>query len=200
MGRYFIENYLLKIHNGSMIKTTRDLLESYGSHRAIKAAIKKGDLQRISHGVYAEGQPELGEIEAVCARYPNAILTLESAFAYYGLSDYVPSQYVFVTPLNAHPIDSPKVVQHYMSEELVGIGKTEAKTKQGSIHIYDMERLLIELFRLKRKLPPDYFKEVVGSYREAASSGVLDFPKLIAYLGQFKRGKTLHDRIQEVIL
>ncbi len=42
----------------------------------------------------------------------------------------------------------------------------EEKTVNGiSIRVYPEERLLIELIRHRNKLPFDYYKEIIGSYR-----------------------------------
>ena len=34
------------------------------------------------------------------------------------------------------------------------------------IRIYDLERLMVELIKYRSKLPYDYYKEIVRSYRE----------------------------------
>lgn len=41
------------------------------------------------------------------------------------------------------------------------------------ISIYGQERLLVDLIRTKSKLPFDYYKEIIGSYRSRAES--MDF-------------------------
>ena len=183
-----------------MIRTTAELLYTYGSYYGISKAVASGKLSKVGHGLYCDEAPELSELEAICAAYPNAVLTAESAFAYHGLSDYVPDRYAFVTPLNAHRMRSAKVVQSFMTNDIVRIGVAEVKTEHGVIRVYDKERMLIELFRLKRKFPPDYFREVVNSYRALAKEEKINFRTLASYCPRFKKGSLIKARIEEVIL
>ena len=183
-----------------MIKTTAELLATYGSHYGIDKAVSLGMLTKVGHGLYSDEAPDLSEVEAICAIYPNAIMTLESAFAFHDLSDFVPDRYTFATPLNAHRIRNEKVTQMFMSNEIIRIGVMESKSERGVIRVYDKERMLIELFRLRSKLPPDYFREVVNSYRRLAEEEGVDFRGLSAYCNKFKKGALIKTRIEEVIL
>ena len=183
-----------------MIRTTSELLKTHGSHYRISRLLQSGELKKVGHGLYSDGEAWAAELETICARYPHAVLTAESAFAFYDLSDYVPDCYSFVTPLNAHRILNEKVSQTYMDRDIVGIGVAEAKTEHGIVRVYDRERMLIELFRLKSKFPPDYFREVVNSYRELAKEEAIDFRLLDSYCERFKKGHLLHQRIAEVVL
>ena len=183
-----------------MIYTTNELKISLGGFPQIKAAVNKGKYHKISHGLYSDESPYLSELENIFARYPNAILTLESAFDYYDMSDYIPDHYVVATPLNAHRIRNEKVKQMFITNAVLNIGKTTVKTKYGFINIYNKERLLIELFRLKSKLSYDHYKEAVNSYRKLAIEGKLDYNKISDYCMKFKNGYNLLKQIQEIIL
>ena len=183
-----------------MIRNASELLPIYGSPYGIAKAVRKGKLFKVGHGLYCDDGPELSELEIVCARYPRAVLTMESAYAHHGLSDYVPERYSFATPLNSHWIQSPKVSQSFMENVIVDIGIEEVKTKYGVVRIYDKERMLIELLRLKSKFPPDYFREIANSYRDLAKRDGIDFRKLSSYCLQFKKGNLIQKRIEEVIL
>lgn len=183
-----------------MIRTTAELLKIYGSHYQISRLVESGEWKKVGHGLYSDEDVGLSELEAISARYPNAVLTMESAFAYHHLSDYVPDRYTFATPLNAHRMQNEKVLQSFMSNEILFIGATKVETANGAFRVYDKERMLIELFRLKSKFPPDYYREVVNAYRELAKDEDLDFRKLLAYCKCFKRGAALKARVEEVIL
>ena len=142
----------------------------------------------------------MSELEAICARYPNAVLTMESAFAFHRLSDFVPDRYTFVTPLNAHRMQNEKVSQSFMSNDIIPIGATKVEMGNGTIQVYDKERMLIELFRLKSKFPPDYYREVVNAYRDLAREEAINFRRLNDYCKLFKKGHIIRARIEEVIL
>ena len=183
-----------------MIYTCSDLINILGNFAKIKSAVKRGDYFKIAHGLYSDKSPYTCELENLFARYPNAILTLQSAFAYYDLSDYVPNCYVLATAQGAHKIQDSKAKQIYITDEFLNIGKTSIKTKYGYINIYDKERLLIELFRLKSKMSYSYFKEIVNSYRTLVKEEKIDNNKLVKYCSLFKNGSNIRKQIQEVIL
>lgn len=183
-----------------MIYTGRELKEKYGNYQKINKALESGRLIKLAHGIYIDTDPRLSELEGLFLRYPNATLTLQSAFSFYGLSDYVPDKYYVATPQNAHVINNNKVKQVFVTKDIFDIGKQIVKTQYGTINIYDKERLLIELFRLKSKLDYPYFKEVVNSYRQLMANHELDNHKIVKYCSLFKNGASLRERIQEVII
>ena len=49
------------------------------------------------------------ELEIIMKKYPNAILTLNSAFYYYGLTDTIPDHYYFATPKSNRKIEDVRV-------------------------------------------------------------------------------------------
>ena len=183
-----------------MLYTYKELEEKLGNYSKVKKAVDDGLYIKVSHGIYTDESPNLSELESIFKRYPNTILTLESAFSYYDIYDYIPDKYVVASAQKAHKISNKKGNQLFMSDELLNIGKTRIKTKYGFINIYDKERLLIELFRLRSKLPYPYFKEIVNSYRELLKNDLIDVNKLASYCSKFKNGENLKKRIQEVVL
>ena len=105
-------------------------------------------------------------IRCLLVPYPNAILTLDSAFYYHGLTDVISDKYILNTGRNASKIRNKKIKQYFCSEDLLDIGKTQMDHQGVDIRIYDLERLMIELIKYRSKLPYDYYKEIVRSYRE----------------------------------
>lgn len=183
-----------------MIYTAGELKQSLGGFAQINDAVKNGKYHKISHGLYTDESPFLSELENIFARYPNAILTLESAFDYYDMFDYIPDCYVVATPLNAHKIKTKNVKQFFMANDILNIGKTTIKTEYGYINIYDKERLLIELFRLKSKISYEHYKEVVRSYRKLSQQGELNYNKISDYCMKLRNGERLLEQIQEIVL
>lgn len=182
-----------------MTYTWNDLVKLEKSRRHAESAIKKGKYKKVAHGVYVDNGQYISELEQLFLRYPHAILTLQSAFAYYDLSDYIPDKYNVATPNNSHMILSEKVSQSYMDNKIINIGKNKIETKYGYINIYDKERMLIELFRLKAKLPHDYFMEVVSSYRKLKTNDEILFWKVSDYCQKISRGQSIMKKIQEMI-
>ena len=182
-----------------MIRTWNEIVEIEGGINNARKSTKNGKYQKVSHGVYVDDNVLISELEQLFVRYPRATLTLQSAFGYYDLSDYIPDKYYIVTPYNAHTINDDKVSQSYMSEEMIEIGRVKVQTKYGYIYIFDLERMLIELFRLKNKLSREYFLELVVSYRKSKMDNQLSLYKVSSYCMKMKNGDRLLREIQEMI-
>ena len=82
---------------------------------------------------------------------------------------------------------------------MMSIGRQKIITQYGYIFIFDKERMLIELFRLKIKLPREYFLEVVSSYRVLKSMGAISMRKISEYCMKMPNGSRLLKEIQEMI-
>ena len=183
-----------------MLYTSKELTEKYSNFYAINQLLKDGKIFKVAHGIYSDVDPRLAELECLFAQYPNAILSMQSAYAFYGLTDYIPEKYWVATKQNAHKISSDKVSQMFITGNIFDIGKQIVSTKYGTINIYDKERLLVELFRLKSKFEYSFFKEVINSYRKLASNGGLDNYKIAKYCSLFKRGGSIILEIQKTVL
>lgn len=182
-----------------MVYTWEEIVKREGSISKAYTSIKKRKYKKVSHGVYVDDGECISELEQLFIRYPRATLTMQSAFDYYELSDYIPDKYYLVTPNNSHTIQNSKVSQSYMSEEMIEIGREIVKTNYGIIYIFDKERMLIELFRLKVKLPRDYFLEVVSSYRVLKSMEAISLRKISNYCMKISGGEKILREIQEMI-
>ncbi len=183
-----------------MIYKTSELKILFRDFYWFKKAIEDGKYYKIGHGLYSDVDPSICELEVLFAQYPGAILTMESAFAYYGLSDYVPVKYCVSTGQNEHKITNTKFRQIYTTNRLQKIGKQTIRTKYGYINIYDKERLLIELIRNKSKIDYAYFKEIINSYRDLSRDNKLDYNKIINYCSAFKNGLKIRKEIQDFVL
>ena len=62
------------------------------------------------------------------------------------------------------------------------------------IRVYDKERMLIELIRNKNKLPYDYYKEIIGNYRNIISE--LDIEKIQDYAMIFPKSSLITKTLQ----
>ena len=102
----------------------------------------------------------------IAAKYPKAVLTLNSAFYHYGLTDVIPEKYYLATDRDSYKITDTRVVQIFEKGDLLRLGEVKIEQDGCNINIYNRERLLVELLRHKSKFPFDYYKEVLLSFRE----------------------------------
>ena len=121
-----------------------------GSDYQIKKAIADGNLYRREKGVYSD---------------EKYVAELESAFYYHGMTDVIPEYYYLQTPRGAAKIRDLRVRQIFENSLEVELGKIEMPYNGTKISIYNKERMFVELIRSKNKLPFDYYKEIIGSYR-----------------------------------
>ena len=147
-----------------MLKTRAECLEEYGSDYHINQLVGAGKLFRIDRGIFSEDE-HVPELALLSYKYPKAIISMETAFYLYGLTDEVPDFCTMATKREAAPIADTRVKQIFMPKKLLGLGATKMDYKGYDIQIFDRERMLIELVRYKSKLSFNYYKEVLGNYR-----------------------------------
>ena len=136
------------------------------------------------------------ELEIIMKKYPNAILTLNSAFYYYGLTDTIPDQYYVETP--KRKIEDVRVKQIYENSNAFEMGKTTIEYDGVDITIYNEERLLIELIRNKRKFSFDLYKEIISNYRKLIHK--MDMTQIMEYAYELPKTNMVMETIRLEIL
>ncbi len=139
-------------------------------------------------------------------KYPKTVFTGESAFYYHSLTDVIPDRYYLATKRTDTRIKDPRVVQFFMKDEMfetniytnIYTGITEIQYNNSSIRIYDKERMLVELMRLKSRIPMDYYKEIIGNYRKISFE--MDFGLVEDYAAMFKSSARIMNMIQLEVL
>ena len=178
-----------------MIYTTKELIASGEDERSIRIKIKHKELFKLERGLYSTEEQVFKDELFYAKKYPNAVLTLSSAFYLHDLTDEVPDFYYLATPDNALPIHDPKVKQSYQDRTIIPIGVMRMGLRGGVIRVYDQERTLIELYRLRTKMAPELFYEVLSSYRERKEE--LDLAKTAEYCSHFRNGNHLLAKVKE---
>lgn len=181
-----------------MIYTTKELLDLGETEYSIRNRIKDGTLHLIERGLYSTESNDsyISEV-LVSKKYPFAIITGLSAFFIYGLTDYIPDYIYVATEQHSFPIRRSDIKQSYQDKSFINVGVTTKELDEGIIKIYDLERTLIELFRLKEKYPKEIYYEVVSSFRKIKDR--IDFYKVNQYLKYFTNYESLLIRIKEAI-
>ena len=148
-----------------MLYSYKECKQRYHTDYALRNALVSGELIKISRGVYSDNGKE-HDLSVIGKTYPYAVFTMNSAFYYHGLTDTIPRKYYLITDKNSTKIKDSRIVQYFDNSDSLDIG-TEQKEYNGStIKIFNRERMLIELIRHKKKLPFDYYKEIIVNYRK----------------------------------
>ena len=160
------------------MKTRAECLEEYGSDYFIEKKIEEGELYKVGKGVYSEDK-YVPEIAIFSYKYPKAVLTMNSAFYFHGLTDVIPDECDLATKRDSTKIRDERVKQYFVPDPFFEEGIESAKYKGYDILVYSKERMLIELIRYKSKIPFDYYKEIILNYRKLLPQ--LDIQKIQDY-------------------
>ena len=181
-----------------MIYTTKELLDKGETEYSIRTKVSDGSLYLIERGFYSVDSSSIFANEVfISKKYPYAILTGLSAFYIYGLTDHIPDYFYLATEQHSFPLRRDDVKQSYQEPSFFEIGVTYKELDEGIVKTYDLERLLIELFRLKEKYPKEIYYEVLNSFRKIKNR--IDFYKVNQYLKAFSNENNLLLKIKEAI-
>ena len=161
----FAEEYRIIVDMEKKLLTRAQCLKKYGSDYRIRKAIESEELYRIDKGIYSL-EKYVPEIVLISYKYPNAVVTMRSAFYMYGMTDDIPDEVDLATTRDAAKIPDKRVKQYFVADDFFKEGIERMDYKGYSIRIYSRERMLIELLRYKTKLPFDYYKEIILNYRK----------------------------------
>jgi hypothetical protein len=176
-----------------MVLTYKECIERFGTDYRLKKELDSGNLFQKEKGLYSD-QKLCPELEIIVAKYPRAVFTSESAYYYYGLTDDIPDMYSLATRRSDTRIHEEKIRQYFVKDNLFDIEKTTLLYQNTALPIYSRERLLVDLIRSKSKLPFDYYKELIGSYRRIVDE--LDFFAIEDYADMLKNRKKIMETIQ----
>ena len=182
---------------GGTLKTRAQCLALYGSDYRIQQQVQAGKLFHVGRGIFSE-EPHVPELAVLCFQYPNAILTMHSAFYWYNLTDQIPDKYDLATDRNAAKIPDPQVRQFFYPTNFFRDGAETVDDHGYPIPIYSRERMLIELLRYKSKLPFDQYKEVLHSYRRILPT--LDMQRIQDLVLAAPRRERIQERLQMEVL
>ena len=147
-----------------MLKNRQECIQTLGSDFAIANAVSAKELYRLDRGIYSD-RPYVPFVEIAAKRYPNAVVTLDSAFYYQRLTDVVPDVLHLATDRKASRIVDRRICQHFVPTAVLHVGETRVTFNSSTVLTYDLERLAIEVVRMRTKIPFDYYKEVVNALR-----------------------------------
>ena len=179
-----------------MVAKLNKWVERYGTKYRVGELVRAGKLFRMEDGIYAD-TADAPEVEVLLAKYPTSVLTLESAYYYYNMSDEIPDEYHLATDRKAAKIIDARVAQSFVPSGTLMLGATEVDVMDEHLRIYDKERLLIETMRYRTKFPYDLYREVIASFREIRNE--LYGSKIDDYLKRLPRQDALKDAIRKEV-
>lgn len=176
-----------------MVYNYKEIIEIYKNDYNLKKALNKKEIFKLEKGIYSANKL-VSPLVIYSKKYPNAVITMDSAYYYYNLTDVIPNKVYLATDRNSDKINNKKIVQTFMPKEILHKGRITVEEGNEKINIYDKERLLIELIRKKNQIPFDYYKEIISNYRKIVNK--LDMYKIEEYLSLFKNDVNLANILQ----
>lgn len=135
---------LLNEKNGYV--TTSDLIQCGVNKSSIPVYIKSGLIRKVSHGIYIDNYLMEDEYFILQKRYPEAILSYNTALYILDITNRVPYQIEVTIKRNQRIRGEFEV--HYCTERYYNIGISEAISPFGNpIKIYNAERCICDILR-----------------------------------------------------
>ncbi len=140
---------------------SKDAVAAGVSWRDLYSLRDEGEVLELSRGLYqlteTAGTANV-DFVAVCARAPYGMICLNSALAYWDLSDEIPPEVHLAVPEGSHrpAIDHPPTKVHVFRASTFDLGRVEIKQQLGEgFRISDRERTVVDTFRLRHLIGED---------------------------------------------
>jgi predicted transcriptional regulator of viral defense system len=114
----------------------------------------QGEILELSRGLYQQADAGISHVDfvAVCGRAPHGMICLNSALAYWDLSDEIPAEVHLAVPSGLHrpAVDYPPTRVHVFHAGTFAIGRLEVAEQAGErVWVSDRERTVADAFRLR---------------------------------------------------
>lgn len=156
---------ILKDQNGILL--TSDLARFGIPRTYLSILLKKGEIQRVSRGVYSTKDQMNDEMANIQMRFKAAIFSHESALYLLGLTDRTPLFYSVTVPTgyNASSLKDSGAKVFFVNRNLYTIGLTIMKSPHGNdIQAYDLERTICDTLRSRNKMDIQLINEALKKY------------------------------------
>jgi predicted transcriptional regulator of viral defense system len=181
---------------------TRDAQSVGVADYEVRRLRDRGDLVELARGVYrrADAPPSATiDLATVCARAPGGSICLNSALAYWELTDEIPSEVHLAVPRGAHRprIAYPPTRVHVFATETFSLGRLERTGDEGATFwISSPERTVVDAMRLTRVVGRDQALAALRRYleRPGAQPG-----KLVELAERLRAARPVRDAL-EVLL
>jgi|CZKW01.1.fsa_nt_gi predicted transcriptional regulator of viral defense system len=152
---------------------SKDAVTAGVSWRDLYALRDRGEILELSRGLYqladTAGTSNV-DFVAVCGRAPRGMTCLNSALAYWDLSDEILAQVHLAVPSGSHRpvIDYPPTQVHVFHAGTFGLGRLEVTAEAGErFWVSDRERTVVDAFRLRHLLGEDLAFAALRNYLQS---------------------------------
>lgn len=167
-----------------------DLTDAGLSYKQIRILTAAGALEKVGRGMYRFPDYPYDERLEIARRIPVGVFCLYSACYLHELSDFVPSEQHVAVPKKSRFVlpDYPPVKLYYWETKAFETGIAAFELDEMPIRVYDPEKTVCDMFRLRSKTGMDMVKEVITNYLKRPDR---DLAKLHKYARQLRIEKQL---------
>jgi predicted transcriptional regulator of viral defense system len=188
---------LLREQNGLLF--TSDLVKYDIPRTYLSILEKKGEVQRISRGVYFTTGGMMDEMVGLQARYNTAIFSHETAAYLLDLSDRTPLFYSVTVPTGYNGtslrVNGAKVF--FVKRKLYPLGSITVKSPHGNnIQAFNLERTICDLLRSRNRVDIQLVNDALKRYVKKREK---DLDLLYNYAKQFRIQRIVRETL-EVLL
>ena len=88
-----------------MIYNYKEVIEIYKNDYNLKKALNANEIFKLEKGIYSE-KKVVSPLVIYSKKYPNAVITMDSAYYYYNLTDVIPNKIHLATDRNSDKINN----------------------------------------------------------------------------------------------
>lgn len=147
--------------------STGELLDEGFSNRQIAILMEENYLEKVCHGCYwmlqcGHKKPNDYKCIEVCLSDPRAVIAMKSACYYQGLIESEPDVLIIATERTDRSTINMRfsVERHYFSGSHFQQGMKKVETKFGKYNIYNIERSIYDMVRLKDETVIEVFNNM----------------------------------------
>lgn len=176
--------------------TTNEIEKCEISKTSIPELIKNNIIRKVSHGLYIDNNLIEDEYFILQKRFPNCIFSYNTACHLLDLSDRAPYVLDITTTYN-RKITESNVNVHYISDELLNLGKIEFTSPYGNkIYIYNAERCVCDILKNQDEVDIEVYNKIIKNYFKSRNKNLI-------LLEEYAKKLNVHEKlvhIMEVLL
>lgn len=195
------EKVMKLFHDGKGYRSAAQLKEAKVTTVQIKELVRRGILERVSHGYYwlvdeENGKPENYKMIEACMVNSRAVICADSACYYHGLIDTAPEKLsvaTLKTDRSKMQLNFP-VSRHYYSDLAFEQDIEILETPYGPVRIYARERSVCDTIRFREDVGAENVNLIVMNYMKCKDKQT---DRLFAYADAMRVGKIVRTKLEE---
>ena len=168
------------------------LLKNGINHYQVNHLLEQGLVIKLKHGVYKWKTDSENEWTDLTHLVPNGVLCLLTAALHYELTTFVSSDYHITIAKKAKIVlpNYPPIKLYYWDANALSLGIIETVIQETPVKMYDIEKTVCDIIRLRNKIGIDIAKEVLKNYLKRPNRNIA---KLNEYARQLRISTILNN-------